>query len=111
MFDSNLKVWLIEANNNPGLSECKSPALNRVLSYMMEHMIQIAVDPLFPPPYTSKVNTNYLQVPENMFKENKFELIFDQDRDGIELEKIEELDEINELVKIDMEKISARYED
>jgi len=32
MIDSELRVWLIEANNNPGLSECKSTTLGRVLN-------------------------------------------------------------------------------
>jgi hypothetical protein len=44
---------------------------------MIEDMLEIAVDPLFPAPYSLKINTNYAQVPEDILKDNKFQLIFD----------------------------------
>ena len=37
--------------------------------------IRIAVDPLFPPPYRS--NHIKKEIPENIFENNRFELIYD----------------------------------
>jgi hypothetical protein len=60
---------------------------------MMEHVVQIAVDPLFPPPpLSTKINTKYTSIPENILQDNKFELIFDQERDARPLKDIPELE-------------------
>jgi hypothetical protein len=43
--------------------------------------LRIAVDPIFPPPNSSKINTKHKTIPEFVFENNKFELIFDEERD------------------------------
>lgn len=48
---------------------------------MLENCIRIAVDPIFPPPNSSKINTKHKTIPEFVFENNKFELIFDEERD------------------------------
>lgn len=48
---------------------------------MIENIIRIAVDPVFPPPNSSKINTKHKTIPENVLENNKFELIFDEERD------------------------------
>lgn len=112
MIDSELRVWLIEANNNPGLSECKSTALGSVLNSMMEHVVQVAVDPLFPPPPISpKLNTKYTTIPQSILEENRFELIFDQERDAVPLADIPELFFMNAEIKQDFDKKIREYEE
>jgi hypothetical protein len=54
---------------------------------MVENAFRIALDPLFPPP--SVVNSDYkYSIPENTLHYNKFELVFDEDRDGRELKRV-----------------------
>jgi hypothetical protein len=48
MIDENFKVWLIEANTNPCL-ETSCTLLTRLVTNMIDNVISIAVDPLFPP--------------------------------------------------------------
>ena len=98
MIDEDLRAWLIEVNANPGLSECKSLQLKRILENMMEHVIQIAVDPLFPPPRLEKLKTQYLRIPENVMKENIFELIFDEEAEGLDLPDVAQLRAIEKEV-------------
>ena len=49
MIDEDLKVWLLEVNTNPCL-ELSSPYLSRLIPAMIENVLKIAIDPLFPPP-------------------------------------------------------------
>jgi hypothetical protein len=53
MIDENFKVWLIEANTNPCL-ETSCSILTRLITNMIDNVISIAVDPLFPPPSSWK---------------------------------------------------------
>lgn len=46
MIDSNLKVWLIEANTNPCL-ELSSQLLQRLIPCMIEDMCRLTVDQIF----------------------------------------------------------------
>lgn len=48
---------------------------------MLENAFRIAIDPLFPPPSQFSYNHKY-NIAENAMFYNKFELIFDEDRDG-----------------------------
>lgn len=49
MIDENFKAWLIEVNTNPCL-ECGCPILARIIPILVENVLKIAVDPVFPPP-------------------------------------------------------------
>ena len=50
---------------------------------------RIAIDPIFPPPEYSKwMPGKKDQIPENIFKNNSFELIFDELVDSQELKKL-----------------------
>lgn len=51
MLDKDLKPLLIEANSNPSL-EVDGSILGKIIPSMVENTIKIAVDPLFPPPYS-----------------------------------------------------------
>ena len=48
MIDENYKPWLIEVNNNPCL-ETSCLLLNRIIPSVVENVLRIAVDPMFPP--------------------------------------------------------------
>ena len=82
---------MIEGNKNPGLSGCHNATLDKIMSDMIEHMLQIAVDPVFPPPTNKSVKNHYLTLPCNIMKNNRFRLIFDQERDGIKLPEVPEM--------------------
>ena len=50
---------------------------------------RIAVDPIFPPPEYSKwMPGKKDNIPENLFKNNCFDLIFDELQEGLELKKL-----------------------
>ena len=49
MIDENYKPWLIEVNNNPCL-ETSCLLLNKIIPSVIENVLRIAVDPMFPPP-------------------------------------------------------------
>ena len=40
---------------------------------MLENVLRIAVDPIFPPPTSSKINTKHKFIPEGILDNNKFE--------------------------------------
>lgn len=77
MIDSNLKVFLIEANNSPSLSKTGNMAFNNLLENIIEDVFQTAIDPIFQPPDFSM--TNYLQA--NPKLSSKFHLIYDESED------------------------------
>lgn len=80
MFDENFKVYLIEVNTNPCL-ETTSPILQRIITNVVDSGLRIAVDPLFPPPnYHKRMNLSIPITP--------WELIFDSQIDGPELDRI-----------------------
>ena len=51
MLDDKLNPFLIEANSNPCL-EVDGNVLGRVIPRMVENVLRVAVDPIFPPPYS-----------------------------------------------------------
>ena len=86
MLDDNFKVYLIEVNTNPCLAQC-SPLLTRLIPELLENTLQIALDPLFPPPDNfTQINTGEK---EDLCPVNKYELIFDEQIDGAELKEAE----------------------
>lgn len=50
MLDDKLNPFLIEANSNPCL-EVDGNVLGKVIPRMIENVMRVAVDPVFPPPY------------------------------------------------------------
>lgn len=48
---------------------------------MVENLLRMAVDTVFPPPDNFS-NTYKYNIPENSLHYNKFEVIFDSDKDG-----------------------------
>lgn len=84
MIDENFKVWLIEANTNPCL-ETGCSLLTRLITNMIDNVISLAVDPLFPPPSSWRKRTN------NWSMETfKFELIYDghTEMEDLKLEQV-----------------------
>lgn len=71
MIDENFKVWLIEANTNPCL-ETSCSILTRLITNMIDNVISIAVDPLFPPPASWKKRAASWSM-----ESFKFELLYD----------------------------------
>ena len=72
MIDEEFNTWLIEVNTNPCL-ELGSPLLARIVPQLIENVLKIAIDPLFPPP---KEYPKTKTVPSEIFETNKFTLIF-----------------------------------
>ena len=54
---------------------------------MIENVLRIGLDTMFPPPDNFGNNYKY-NIPENSLHYNKFELIFDSDRDGPALRQL-----------------------
>lgn len=83
MLDADGKPWLIEVNTNPCLG-ITCPLLGRIIPHLMENTFRVGVDTVFPPP--DHVPTNYkYTIVENALQYNRYELIFDEDRDGPEV--------------------------
>ena len=82
MIDDDFRTWFIEANTNPCL-ETSCPLLQRIIPPMIENAFKIAIDPLFPPPNwpTSKRHS----MPDAIYENNRWELIYDELLDGVEL--------------------------
>ena len=59
MIDDNYKAWLIEANVNPDL-DSSSPILARLIPNLIDNVLKIAIDPLFPPPNFPKNKKAYI---------------------------------------------------
>ena len=58
MIDEDFKPWLIEVNTNPCL-ELSSPVLERLIPYMIENVLRIGLDTMFPPPDNFGNNYKY----------------------------------------------------
>lgn len=70
MLDSDMQVWLIEANTNPCL-ETSCSILNRLIPNMLEGVFNLTLDVVFPPPHRKRFKDWSL---DNF----RFELIYDQ---------------------------------
>jgi hypothetical protein len=53
MMDENMKLQLIEVNSNPCMDRV-GPHLQKMLPEMIEHIFQLALDPIFPSPLQAK---------------------------------------------------------
>lgn len=51
MLDAKMKPYLIEANSNPCL-EVDGSVLSKIIPSLIENVIRVAIDPIFPPPYS-----------------------------------------------------------
>lgn len=80
MIDYHFNPWLIEINTNPCL-ELSCPLLERIIPHMVENAFRIGLDTIFPPPEVVPHNYKYT-IAENALHYNRFELIFDETRDG-----------------------------
>ena len=97
MIDSQFQPWLIECNTNPCL-EMNCLLLERIIPSMVENAFRIGVDPVFPPPVNYSSTYRY-NIPENALFYNKFELIFDEERDGKLLKRLYEDSNIMEKME------------
>jgi hypothetical protein len=84
MIDHEFNMYLIEANTNPCL-EVSCPLLARIIPAMLDNAFRLAVDPLFPPPDFNMAKKNMLH---EIMPINKFELVFDEKMDGVELREL-----------------------
>lgn len=77
-----MNTWLIEVNENPALAT-SGTLLSRLIPNLMENTFKIAVDPIFPPPNYPKSKKH--MIPDFVYTNNKFELIFDElsERDAL----------------------------
>jgi hypothetical protein len=69
-----------------------------VIPPLIDNVFRVAVDPLFPPPNSVlnhvKKNPKNRLIPDNLWENNKFELIFDEDRDTGSLQALQNGEEI-----------------
>jgi tubulin polyglutamylase TTLL1 len=86
MMDEDFEPWLIEVNTNPCL-ELSCPLLRRIIPAVIENTFKLCIDPLFPPPEVWPSNRK-LFFGEDPLAENRFELIFDESSDGMEVERL-----------------------
>ena len=75
ILDDNLKPYLIEANSNPAL-DATGLVLGRIIPAMLENLMRVAVDPVFPPPLNEPQRARYA-APSSPFENNKFSLVYD----------------------------------
>ena len=59
MIDIKFKVWLIEINKNPGLSE-SSPIISSLLPRMIDDSFRLTLDKEFEPDYVNNDKINYV---------------------------------------------------
>jgi len=85
MLDEQFNLSLIEVNTNPCLDQ-PCPLLARMIPHMLENALWIGVDPIFPFPDNDGNHKKSLMY--DLTPENKFELVFDENKDREELEMI-----------------------
>jgi tubulin monoglycylase TTLL3/8 len=61
-------------NTNPCL-ETPCPLLSWIINTLVENVFKVCLDPLFPPP--NQFKSKKFNIPEEVYKNNKFEIIFD----------------------------------
>ena len=106
MVDENQKVWLIEVNTNPWL-ELSSSLLSRMIPALIENVMKISIDPIFPAPEWS--NSRKGQIPD--FSENKFELVFNESTDGDQLKHILKQPNLQDIIREEDEQELANEDD
>lgn len=58
MLDDRLNPFLIEANSNPCI-EVDGAVLGKVIPALLENVARVAIDPVFPPPYSESSKGRY----------------------------------------------------
>lgn len=58
MIDVNFKVWLIEINKNPGLSESSS-IIKMLIPRMIDDSLRLTIDDIYKPKYLNNDSMNY----------------------------------------------------
>lgn len=106
MVDENQKVWLIEVNTNPCL-ELSSALLARIIPALVENVVKIAIDPVFPAPEWA--NSRKGQIPD--FSENKFELVFNETCDGEHLKNILKQVNLQDIIREEDEQEAANEDE
>lgn len=106
MIDENQKVWLIEVNTNPCL-ELSSSLLSRLIPALIENVAKVAIDPVFPAPEWSYSRKG--QIPD--FSENKFELVFNEAKDGDALKHILKQANLKDIIQEEDEQEGADEDD
>lgn len=96
MLDCNFNLYLIEVNTNPCL-EMNCGLLSRVIPMMVENTLRLTIDPVFPTPFHYP-NTQKHIVPDNPIERLQYELIFDEGRDGREVEELLKNSQQNNLM-------------
>lgn len=76
MIDRDFRPWLIEINTNPCI-ETSCLVLEKVIPRMLDDAFKLSLDLLFPPPENWPSSRKH-NVPS---LENKFELIYDQEKE------------------------------
>ena len=102
MVDENQKVWLIEVNTNPCL-ELSSSYLSRLIPTLIENVVKIAIDPLFPAPDWNVSRRN--QIPD--YSDSKFELVFNERTDSSELKDILKQVNLKDIIREEDEEDAA----
>jgi len=92
MIDERYEVYLIEANINPCLS-VTSAFSSKFINSLVDNTLRFAIDPLFPPPQDFSAR----KISVEILPEIKYELIFDQRTDGLELDELYRNADISEL--------------
>jgi tubulin monoglycylase TTLL3/8 len=87
MLDDRLTPFLIEANSNPCI-EVDGLVLGRVIPALLENVVRVAIDPVFPPPYSESAKNRYQC--SGLFEGNKMALVYDsflEEGEGAEKER------------------------
>ena len=79
MLDSNFKLYLIEVNSNPCL-EISCPLLGAIIPRMIENILEITMDAMFPPP--TRYYMKGVHYEKNLEQWNRFQLVYDEKIEG-----------------------------
>jgi hypothetical protein len=75
MIDVNLKIWLIEINKNPGLSE-SSNLIKILVPRLIDDSFKLTIDDLFKPKFDDHENVSPYHVDGYDDSENMWEYLF-----------------------------------
>lgn len=76
MVDTNLKAYLIEANNSPSMGHTDNAAFNTLLESIVDDVFTVAVDPVFQAPPNFNGTTSSLR------PASRFQLVYEEDKDA-----------------------------